>query len=428
MTKNELIVKLKRPHTKQAAFIDSAAKRKVIRAGRRSGKTTGIAIYAIKRFLAGRRVLYATPTQDQINKFWFEVTSALDGLIKAGVLKENKSSHFIEVPGTENRIRAKTAWDADSLRGDYADDLIFDEFQLMNENAWEFVGQPMLIDNDGDAVFIYTPPSLASGARTKATDPQYAAKLFKAASQDKSGDWEAFHFTSLDNPHASRSGLARMAEGMTELAYAQEILAEDRDEAPGALWTRELIATTRVETIPDLSTICTGVDPPGGATECGIVTCGVAMVGKQLHLFVFADDSLQDTPGNWGAAVVNAWNKYSVDKVAIETNFGGDMVENTVRTAPGGNDLYFVDAHATRGKAVRAQPIAALFEQGRAHIVGKLPKLEDELCLWEPDTGKNSPNRLDAMVWSATKLMIGSYPSGDMSELASFLSDYRGQI
>lgn len=412
----EYTVKLKRPHEKQAAFINSTAKRKIIRAGRRGGKTTGIAILAIQEFLKGRRVLYATPTQDQINKFWFEVTTALAPLIDAGIFKKNASSHFIEVPGTENRIRAKTAWNANTLRGDYADVLILDEFQLMNEDTWEYVGQPMLIDNDGDAVFIYTPPSLTGRAQSKADDPQYAAKMFKYAKTGEDKDWQAFHFTSHDNPHTSREGLARMAAGMTELAYAQEILAEDRDEAPHALWTRELLAKTRYkrEDMPDLTTICTGVDPPGGAVECGIVTAGVGLVDGEKHVFIFADDSLQDTPGRWGARVVEVWERELVDMVAVETNFGGDMVENTVKVCEGGSVIRFVDARATRGKAVRAQPIATLFERGLAHLVGHFPKLEDEMCLWEPDSNQDSPNRLDAMVWSATKL--GVHPPAQASQ------------
>ena len=103
---------------------------------------------------------------------------------------------MIERPGSDQRIRAKTAWNADTLRGDYADLLILDEWQLMNEEAWEVVGAPMLLDNNGDAVFIYTPPSLHSRSTSKARDPRHAAKLFQRAQADTTGRWEVFHFTS----------------------------------------------------------------------------------------------------------------------------------------------------------------------------------------------------------------------------------------
>ena len=87
-----------------------------------------------------KRILYGAPTQDQLERFWFEITETFREPIQAGILYKNETQHIIEMPHTETRIRAKTAWNADTLRGDYADLLILDEWQLMNEDAWEFVG------------------------------------------------------------------------------------------------------------------------------------------------------------------------------------------------------------------------------------------------------------------------------------------------
>src|SRR3990167_10570967 len=123
----EYRVRLRTPHPKQAAFVDSPAKRIIIRAGRRSGKTTGVATRDVKRFLRGRRILYAAPTQEQVESYWWEVKRALEEPLDAGVFYKNESLHVIELPGTKQRIRAKTAWNADSLRGDFPDDLIIDE-------------------------------------------------------------------------------------------------------------------------------------------------------------------------------------------------------------------------------------------------------------------------------------------------------------
>src|SRR3990172_318681 len=155
-------VDLRWAHPEQRRFIDSPAKHKVIRAGRRGGKTVCIAILAVRAFLAGKRVLYAAPTSEQTDAFWFEIKRAVSPLIDTGAYKLNDSERFVEKIGSKNRIKAKTALNADTLRGDYADLLIFDEYQLTNEDAWEVVGMPMLLDNDGDVVFIYTPPSLRS--------------------------------------------------------------------------------------------------------------------------------------------------------------------------------------------------------------------------------------------------------------------------
>lgn len=231
----ECLVTLRTPHEHQSAFIDSPAKRKIIKAGRRGGKTVGEALAAVKAFLAEKRVLYAAPTSEQTDAFWFEVTRALQGPIDAGYYKLDKSERTIELPGTKQRIRAKTAWNADTLRGDYADLLILDEYQLMNEDAWEVVGQPMLADHNGDAVFIYTPPSLVSAGVSKARDPLHASKLFKKAAADTTGLWATWHFTSWDNPYVSRAGLTNIARDMSQTAYRQEIMAEDDEISPRQL-------------------------------------------------------------------------------------------------------------------------------------------------------------------------------------------------
>lgn len=394
---------LRTPHAKQQLFLDSVAKRKVIRAGRRGGKTTGIAILAGRGFLAGRRTLYAAPTEDQVETFWWEIKAAFIDAIDAGLVYKNETKHVLEIAGTKTRIRAKTAWNADTLRGDYADLLILDEFQLMNEDAWGVVGAPMLMDNNGDAVFIYTPPSLHARALAKAKDPRHASKLYRRAAEDTTGRWEAFHFTSHDNPHVSREAVDELASDMTALAYAQEILAEDKDEVPGALWTRDILEEHRVTRTPTLKRVVVGVDPMGGATECGIV---VAALGDDEHGYVLEDRSVQASPHGWASEVLAAYHKNGADRIVAEKNYGGEMVESTIRSVGDGEKASVKLVTATRGKAVRAEPVAALYEHKKIHHVGSFAQLEDELCGWTPDSNY-SPNRLDALVWALTDLMLG---------------------
>ena len=405
--KTAVKVKLRQPHPIQQKFIDSTAKRKVVRAGRRGGKTTGAALLAVKAFLAGHRVLYASPTEDQIAAFWFEVKKALQEPVDAGLFIKNETIHSIERPGTKQRIRAKTAWNSDSLRGDYCDLLILDEYQLMNEDAWEVVGAPMLLDNNGDAIFIYTPPSLHNRSVSKARDPRHASKLYKAA-ETKAPRWEVFHFTSLDNPTISKEALDDIAGDMSAISYRQEILAEDVEDVPGALWTRALLDRTRVTSLPELSRVVVGVDPPGGATECGIITAGIATIEGKIHGYILADDTLKASPDIWAGAVIKAYDFACADRVVGEKNYGGDMVKNVIDQAAKsrGMTVSYKDVQATRGKAVRAEPVVALFEQGRCHILEDLPLLEEELTMWVPGISKESPNRLDAMVWAITELMI----------------------
>ena len=405
----QLTISLPQPHSKQLAFIDSPAKRKVIRAGRRGGKTVGIAIYAVQKFLEGRRVLYAAPTSEQIDRFWKEITKALAEPIDAGVFKKNETDHTVELKGTEQRIRAKTAWNADTLRGDYADELLMDEYQLMDETAWSEVGAPMLLDNNGNAIFIYTPPSLHSRSTSKARDPQHAAKLFKRAKAGTSGRWAVFHFASRDNPHISEEALADITNDMTSLAYRQEILAEDIDEAPGALWKRADIDGARLTKAPEsLTRVVVGVDPTAssGGDEAGIITAG--SVGDEYY--TLADDSLQGSPEQWAQAAITAYHRHKADCIVAEKNNGGEMVESVIKQAV--INARLKDATignvpvklvwASRGKATRAEPVSAIAENGRDHHVGTFPLLEDELCLWIP--GDPSPNRLDAKVWAITEL------------------------
>ena len=228
--KAEYKVLLCRPHQRQQEIIDSTAKRKVVRAGRRSGKTVVAAIMALQAFLAGKRVLYAAPTTEQLETFWQEVKRALSSPLEGGVFYKNETLHIIERANTQNRIKAKTAWDADTLRGDYADLLLLDEWQLMNEDTWAVVGAPMLLDNNGDAVFIYTPPSLHSIGVSRAKDPRHAAQMFKDAKGDTSGRWATFCFTSRENPHISSQALEDITKDMSQVSYKQEILAEDEED------------------------------------------------------------------------------------------------------------------------------------------------------------------------------------------------------
>jgi len=404
-------VHLPRPHAKQLEFINSPSKRKVIRAGRRGGKTVGIGIYAVERFLAGHRVLYAAPTSEQIGRFWVTVTRALQRPIDSKHLYKNESEHIIERRGTEQRIRAKTAWNADSLRGDYADELLLDEWQLMNEDAWGVVGAPMLLDNNGNATFIYTPPSLHSRSASKANDPQHAAKLFKKAallSKTQPHRWATFNFSSMDNPHLSKAALDEITGDMTDLAYRMEILAEDIDEAPGALWTRANLEANRVLMAPELAKIVVAVDPTtsadGGGDAAGIITAGsVADQG-----YVLEDNTLNGSPLAWANAAVAAYHRHNANLIVAESNQGGEMVALTIAQVDKNIPVKLV--HASRGKIVRAEPVSAKYEKNRVHHVGAFPMLEDELCLYLP--GDKSPNRLDALVWAITELMGAGFFTG----------------
>ena len=256
----ELEINIPKPNsTWQDEFVRCGAKRQMAKVGRRGGKTFGFAIKAMCRFLGrcnqclgegcsacdytGRvdqfPVLYGTPVSAQIDKFWYEITTALAPGIDAGYFKKNETEHYIEIPHTEIRIQARTAWNASSLRGGWWGLIGLDEFQLMNEDTWESAAQPMLADVNGTAVFMFTPPSLKDEGVIKAKDPRHASKLFKKALEDTSGIWKTFHATSHDNPDLSKKAIEMISKDMSSDTYRREIMGiDDEIEASWLVYSK----------------------------------------------------------------------------------------------------------------------------------------------------------------------------------------------
>ena len=155
-----------------------------------------------------------------------------------------------------------------------------------------------------------------------------------------------------------------------------------------------------------------GVDPAGGgADETGIVTAGRGLDG---HGYVLADDSGQFHPDEWARRAIAAYHKFSADRIVVEKNFGGEMVEHTIRSIDPYVPVRMVTA--SRGKIVRAEPIATLYKQERVHHVGAMPTLEDQMTQFTGESG-DSPDRMDALVWALTDCMEGSSAAGFLNAL-----------
>jgi hypothetical protein len=184
------------------------------------------------------------------------------------------------------------------------------------------------------------------------------------------------------------------------------------DDIEGALFTSENLNKHRLtwDQIPkDMERIAVGVDPAGSSKKAANET-GIIPVGKCGNdYYILGDDTAKGKPAKWGERVVECYQDYEADKVVGEKNYGGEMVEHTIMTFD--ESVPYGDVHATRGKRVRAEPVSALAEKGRLHIVGHLPELEDEMVSWIPpgseDESDWSPNRMDAMVWGVIELMGG---------------------
>ena len=178
----------------------------------------------------------------------------------------------------------------------------------------------------------------------------------------------------------------------------QELYAELLEDTPGALWTRVLLEQTRVRTLPPLRRIVIGLDPGG---EAGIV---VAALGDDGHGYVLEDLSLSGSPATWAGQAIAGYHKYHANLIVAEAQPRGRHGATNARHP--GCDRGDAKVWASQGKYARAEPVTALYEKGRVHHVGMFAALEDELCNWVPGEGLPSPNRLDALVWALTELLL----------------------
>lgn len=229
--------------------------------------------------------------------------------------------------------------------------------------------------------------------------------------------------------HANK---AHLAQSFLDEVYAryggsslgrQELEGEIVEAVEGALWSVEMIGAAQADEdeVSQVGRVVVAVDPPvtAGKTSdaCGIVVCGRIGEGpaREARAVVLADCSVQGvSPDGWARAVVAAAERFGADRVVVEANQGGELVERVLRQVDGALPVRRV--HATRGKHLRAEPVAALYEQGRVRHVRGLAALEEQMLKMSVDgwQGKGSPDRLDALVWALTELIVD--PAGARGE------------
>lgn len=193
----------------------------------------------------------------------------------------------------------------------------------------------------------------------------------------------------------------------------QELEGEILGDIPGALWSPDMVEDARIRSddAPDFDRVIVAVDPAAsseeGADEHGIVVCGLARdKDGYARGYVLEDASMRGRPEEWAKVAVRMYRKWEADRIVAEKNNGGEMVETVIKTADRSVPVKLV--HASRGKVVRAEPISALYEQGRIHHVGQFSELEDQMFSFSIDLVRNasegSPDRVDALVWALTEL------------------------
>ena len=349
-----------------------------------SGKTR-IGCLNVLRQLRGSTGVVAAPTYPMLRDATLRTFMELAH--EGGVLAEWRASDMTAELVNGTTILFRSADQPDRLRGPNLGWFWLDEAAMMPVDVWNIM-LGRLRESPGRAWITTTP---------RGDNWIYDRWVRKALP-----GYTIVYSSSRDNPYLPAGFIANLQGAYTERFARQEIEGQFLMDTPGALWRRAQIDETRVLEPDVLSRIVVGVDPKASVeadSETGIVVVGV---GRNHHAYVLADYSVDATPERWAQAVVNAYEAHQADRVVVEVNQGGDMVTSVLRAA--GARLPLTTVRASRGKATRAEPIAALYERGMVHHVGVHARLEDQLCTWTP--GDTSPDRLDALVWSATALMI----------------------
>lgn len=403
---------------------------------RGGGKSTNAEMACVA--LGARRVrrygLYVSETQDQADDHVSNVAALLESPVLESVYPE-LGSRLVGKYGSSkgwrrNRLRTAANFTVDAigldtaargikLESDRPDFLVFDDID----------GELDTDKSTKKKIKILTKRLLPSGATDLAVlGMQNLVQPDGVFAQIADGRADFLAGRIVSGPHAAIRGLEyQLQNGQYVLtrgeplwagqgfAQCQELVddmgleaflseCQHQVDAPqGALWQREELNEHRVDKHPDLQRVIVGVDPSGTVTgdEQGIVVCGKGVDG---HAYVLADASCSLSPEGWGRRAVEAYRKHLADRIVAEKNYGGDMVAHTIRTVDNTVPVKLVSA--SRGKVVRAEPVASLYTQGKVHHVGVHQTLEKQMCGWDPAEYDSSPDRVDALVWALTELMV----------------------
>lgn len=344
----------------------------------------------------GERIALIAATYADARDTMVEGDSGLRSCLPPGYIETwNRSlGELILVNGTRYKLFAAT--EPDRLRGPQNHRAYCDELA-----AWEY---PETWDQ---MIF-----GLRLGARPRvviATTPRPTPLMRRIVADPRTVITRGSTFDNSANLAASTLEQLRTKYAGTRLGR-QELNAEILDDVPGALWTRTMIDTARrPATVPDMRRVVVALDPSGArgaddeeADSTGIVVVGL---GVDARYYVLADRTCRLSPAGWGARAIAAYKEFSADRLVAERNYGGSMIESVIRGLD--KNISYQEVTASRGKVIRAEPIAAMYEQGHVtHAGSNLDALEDQMCQLTRDgfLGDGSPDRVDALVWAISSL------------------------
>lgn len=384
----------------------------VILSGRGWGKTRTGAEWIVWEALKTPKTRWAViaKTHADIRDTCFEGESGIVEVLKRYNLFNEKTynrSNFSIILPNGSRIKGFSASEPDRLRGPQHHGGWLDELA-----AWDY---PESYDQYKFGLRLGLHP------KTVITTTPRPTKIIKELVKDEKS------YVTRGSTYDNAANLAPAALLEFQRKYEntrlgqQELFGAILDDNPGALWNRKLIDEARItaEQLPPLARIVVGVDPAVTNTEdsdfTGIIAAGLSADGQY---YVLEDATIKASPQEWATTAIKLFEKHKADRIVAETNNGGDLVIHLFQQVKPGVPTRKVTA--TRGKHLRAEPIAALYEQGRVHHVGYFGELENQMCEYEPGVTEKSPDRMDALVWALTDLSEGSNAINFFSALAIF--------
>lgn len=399
--------------------------------GRGIGKTLGGATWVDKEARArpGIRIGIIAPTRPDAS--WTCVEGETGLLAVNPGLRFNRSRLEVRWPnGSSARLfGAYTPEDRERLRGPQFHRVWMEEFA-----AWRQLDEHPR--EDSPDAWQHVTMGLRLGDRPQffmSSTPKRRRRFREVIARTDVVTTRASTYQATGLPDVVRSRLIEMYEG-TRLGQ-QELYGEMLDDVEGALWSEAQIVEHRVDTPPALAHVVVGVDPAGSSASgtVGIVAVGVSELRwphprtnrPVRHMYVLADRSMSGPPERWAAAAIDLMREVGADRIVAEPNYGGEMVKSVLRQVDVSAPIRMVTS--SKGKRLRAEPIAALSAQGLLHVVGSHPQLEDQMTGWVEGRTPWSPDRLDAMVFAATDLLdhvrgrgavhsatgsVGSVPTG----------------
>jgi predicted phage terminase large subunit-like protein len=366
-------------------------------AGRGSGKTRAGAEWVHEQIAAGcRRIALVGATAADVRDVMVEGESGILATARPGARPVYEPSRRRLTWPNGAIATTYSAEEPERLRGPQHDGAWADELGAWKYDAtWDMLLLGLRLGAEPRALVTTTPRptklvrSLLSDANTVTT---------RGSTYDNRDNLAPSYFASI----ITRYEGTRMGR--------QELMGELVDDVPGALWTLSLLDGLRVQAAPDLARVIVAVDPAvtSGAEsdETGIVVVGI---GADGHGYVLADRSCRMSPDGWARRAAQAYHEYEADRLIVEDNQGGEMVAFLLGTVDATVPIKRI--RASRGKRLRAEPVAALYEQGRVHHVGVYPDLEDQMASFTGDGGEHD-DRVDAMVHALTEVMLDTAGPG----------------